>query len=69
MNLLLHKTMNRSINVDISVASVYSEDIDTSKLASHLKLLSHLFELQDNETIDMSTIIKNCKICHEIDAY
>ena len=30
--------------------------------------MSSLFELKDNDiTIDMSTIIKNCKICHEID--
>ena len=35
-----------------------SEDIGIGKLVSHLKLLSSLFELKDNDTIDMSTIIK-----------
>ena len=43
-----------------------SEDIDISKLVSLSKLLPSLFELKDNDTIVMSTIIK--KICHEIGA-
>ena len=45
-----------------------SEDIGISKLVSQLKLLPTLFELKDNDTINTSTIIKNCKIPHEIDA-
>ena len=37
---------------------INSEDIDISKLPSQLKLLSNLFELKENDTIVMSTIIK-----------
>ena len=37
---------------------INSEDIDTSKLPSQLKLLPNLFQLKENGTIVMSTIIK-----------
>ena len=37
---------------------ISSEDIGISKLVSQLKLLPSLFELKDNDTIDMWTIIK-----------
>ena len=37
---------------------INSEDIGISKLVSQLKLLPSLFELKDNDTIDMWTIIK-----------
>ena len=43
--------MNGSINGDVSFASLYSEDIHTSKLVSQLKLLPSLFELKDSETL------------------
>ena len=48
---------------------VDSEDIGISKLVvSQLKLLPSLFEIKDNGTVDMSTLLKNYQICHEIDA-
>ena len=37
---------------------INSKDIGISKLVSQLKLLSSLFELKDNDTVVMSTIIK-----------
>ena len=45
---------------------INSGDIGISKLVSQLKLLSNLFELKENYSIVMSTIIK--KIRHEIEA-
>ena len=39
-----------------------SENIGISKLVSQLKLLPSLFELIDNNTIDMSTIIKKFSV-------
>ena len=42
--------MNRSMKGDISFASLYSEDIDISKLASHLKLLPGLSEDSRKQT-------------------
>ena len=41
---------------------INSEGIVISKLVSQLKLLSSLFELEDNDTIVMSTIRKDCKV-------
>ena len=37
---------------------INSKDIGISKLVSQLKLLPSLFELKDNDTVVMSTIIK-----------
>ena len=37
---------------------INSKDIGISKLVSQLKLLPSLFELEDNDTVVMSTIIK-----------
>ena len=37
---------------------INSKDIGISKLVPQLKLLSSLFELKDNDTVVMSTIIK-----------
>ena len=37
---------------------INSEDLGTSKLVSVLRLLSSLFELKENDTVVMSTIIK-----------
>ena len=50
--------INYSVNGDISLASLYSKDINMSRLVPQLKLLPSTFELRDNDTIDMSTIIK-----------
>ena len=50
--------INHSVNGDISFASLYSKDINMSKLVPQLKLLPSTFELKDNDTVDMSTIIK-----------
>ena len=41
---------------------INSEIIGISKLVSQLKLLPNLFELIDNDTIDMSTIIKKFQL-------
>ena len=41
---------------------INSEIIGISKLVSQLKLLPNLFELIDNDTIDMSTIIKKLQL-------
>ena len=41
---------------------INSEGIVISKLVSQLKLLSSLFELEDNDTIVMSSIRKDCKV-------
>ena len=38
---------------------INSEDIDINKLLSHCKLLLRLFDLKDNEAIDINTIIKS----------
>ena len=43
--------INRSVNGDISFASLFSEEIDMSKLMSLLKLLPSLFGIKDNGTI------------------
>ena len=40
---------------------INSEDIDTSKLVSQLKLLSSIFELKDNDTIVLNAIIKKLR--------
>ena len=37
---------------------INSKDIRINKLVSQLKLLQSLFELKDNDTVEMSTIIK-----------
>ena len=42
---------------------INNEDIGISKLVSQSKLLSSLFELKENDSIVMSSIIK--KFCHE----
>ena len=42
------------------------DDIGISKLVSQLKLLSSLFEFKDNDTNDMSTIIKKLQDKEEI---
>ena len=41
---------------------INSEIIGISKLVSQLKLLPNLFELIDNDTIDMSNIIKKFQL-------
>ena len=51
-----------------STFCINSEDIGISKLVSQVKLLPSLFKLKDNDTIVMSTIIKNSQRCDEIDA-
>ena len=47
---------------------INSEDIGISKLVPQVKLLPSLFKLKDNDTIVMSTIIKNSQRCDETDA-
>ena len=51
-----------------STFCINSEDIGISKLVPQVKLLPSLFKLKDNDTIVMSTIIKNSQRCDEIDA-
>ena len=43
---------------DSTFFEINSEDIGISKLVSQLKLLPSLFEPKDNDTIDISNIIK-----------
>ena len=40
---------------------INSKDIGINKLVSQLKLLQSLFELKDNDTVEMSTIIKKLR--------
>ena len=48
---------------------INSEDIGISKLVSQVVMwLPRLFTLKDNDTIVMSTIVKNSQRCDEIDA-
>ena len=47
---------------------INSEDIGISKLVSQVMWLPRLFTLKDNDTIVMSTIVKNSQRCDEIDA-
>ena len=48
---------------------INSEDIGISKLVSQVVMwLPRLFTLKDNDTIVMSTIVKNSPRCDEIDA-
>ena len=47
---------------------INNEEIVISKLVSQLKLLPSLIELKDNDTIVVSTILKNCQSCDEIEA-
>ena len=47
---------------------INSEDIGISKLVSQVMWLPRLFTLKDNDTIVMSTIVKNSPRCDEIDA-
>ena len=41
------------------ISSLYNEDIDISKLVAQLRLLPGLFEIKDNGSVGLSTIIKN----------
>ena len=47
---------------------IKSEDIGISKLVSQVMWLPRSFTLKDNDTIVMSTIVKNSQRCDEIDA-
>ena len=40
---------------------INSKDIGINRLVSQLKLLQSLFELKDNDTVEMSTIIKKLR--------
>ena len=51
------------------LTEINSEDFGISKLVLQLKLLQNSFKLKENDTIDMSNIIKICKICHKINAF
>ena len=46
---------------------INSEDIGISKLVSQVMWLPRLFTLKDNDTIVMSTIVKNSQRCGEIE--
>ena len=68
-NSLLHrKLLLVAKQLQDSTFYINSEDIGISKLVPQVKLLPSLFKLKDNDTIVMSTIIKNSQRCDEIDA-
>ena len=46
---------------------INSENIGISKLVSQVMWLPRLFTLKDNDTIVMSTIVKNSQRCDEIE--
>ena len=60
--LLLLLLVSKQLQGSTFSFDINSEGIVISKLVSQLKLLSSLFELEDNDTIVMSTIRKDCKV-------
>ena len=68
-NSLLHrKLLLVAKQLQDSTFYIKSEDIGISKLVSQVMWLPRLFTLKDNDTIVMSTIVKNSQRCDEIDA-
>ena len=68
-NSLLHrKLLLVAKQLQDSTFYINSKDIGSSKLVSQVMWLPRLFTLKDNDTIVMSTIVKNSQRCDEIDA-